>query len=92
MGKWLLFIIMAGAGGFSLYMAFWAWRAGQSSVWFFLTISVFLLIPVAAHLISPAPGRINSSPQQTRFVPHWFMMGAVIILGLCVLVTILFIK
>ena len=89
MGTWLLFVAMIGAAGFSLYMALLCWRAGDNSAWFFIAVGVFFLIPVTARLVSPAAGKINSSPDRTRFVPHWCIMGVAITLGLCMLVTIL---
>ncbi len=90
MGTWLLFIAMIGAAGFSLYMTALGWREGENSAWFFLAVGVFLLIPVTARLVSPAAEKIHSSPGQRGFVPHWFIMGAAITLGLCILVTMLF--
>jgi hypothetical protein len=79
-----IFLLPAiGAG----YMTWLMWQAGDSGKWLFLVFTVFFaLMALAPFLPKPKP-----KPQtftSTRFVPHWFMMLAVLVLLLSIILAI----
>ncbi|SDS50663.1 hypothetical protein [Opitutus sp. GAS368] len=76
-GRWILagvFLLPAlGAG----YMTFLMWRAGDSGRWLFGVFTLFFLALAAMPLLpKPKPKPVTFTG--TRFVPHWFMMLAVL--------------
>ena len=82
-----IFLLIAGAAG---YMAWLSWQAGDDGKWLFGVFAGFFLLLAAA----PVLPRLKAKPQpeastSTRFVPHWFMMLAVlVVLGTIILAII----
>lgn len=82
--RWLVPIILllpaTGAG----YMTWLSWQAGDDGLWFFGVMAVFLLLLAFTPLI-PArekPPRAKPPSQSaTVFVPHWFMLFALVSVG-----------
>lgn len=72
-----LFLLPAIAAG---YMTWLMWRAGDNGQWLFGVFTVFFLLLAVAPLVpefrekppNPEP------PPNTRFVPHWFMLLAIL--------------
>ena len=82
-----IFLIPAIAAG---YMTWLMWRAGEEGKWlfgvfflFFLLLAVAPLAPKFRRKTQPEP------PASTRFVPHWFMMLAMLVLVLALLAGVL---
>jgi len=77
--RWLvpvIFLLPATGAG---YMTWLSWEAGEDSKWFFGVFTVFFLL-IATVPFLPAL-KSNSSPEpspNTRFVPHWFMLLAIL--------------
>lgn len=68
------------------YMTRLMWQAGDSGKWLFGVFTLFFVLltltPILPKLRPPQPKPITS----TRFVPHWFMMLAVlVVLGTIIL-------
>ncbi|RJP59280.1 MAG: hypothetical protein C4549_02600 [Deltaproteobacteria bacterium] len=91
MGIWIVIIISGICAVFSFYMAFLAFRNGDSSAFLFSSFGLFFGIPFIISLIKAFSkrGALKPEPQPVRFVPHWFMMTAIIVTGLVVIVSIL---
>lgn len=84
LGRLLLGVfLMAGMG--SGYMTWLCWRAGDSGQWLFAVFTVFFLMLGATPLFPKPKPKDPASIPSTRFVPHWFMMLAVLALVLIVL-------
>ncbi len=95
MGIWVVSI----CAGFSFYMAFLAYRNNDNSAFLFASFGLFFGIPFLisvikafskrSALLKRMDERISGKPEPIRFVPHWFMMTAIIITGLVVIISIL---
>ena len=51
-------------------------------------ISVIKALSNRSVLLKRIDEKISGKPEPVRFVPHWFMMTAIIIIGLVILVSI----
>lgn len=85
------------------YTAYTAHQAKDNqSFWFFTAASFFFSIPLGAFVLEalgkrfPALGRFHRNligpppePRVTRFVPHWFVMTTILIMGLGILVRVI---
>ncbi|MBI2517915.1 MAG: hypothetical protein HYV95_13505 [Opitutae bacterium] len=86
--RWLagLFLLVAAPAG---YMAWLTWRAGDSGKWLFGVFTLFFLLLAVTALLPEI--RTKEKPEtvtSTRFVPHWFMLLAIVALLLAVLLGI----
>lgn len=66
------------------------WRAGDSGQWLFGVFTLFFLLLTVAALVPEfrkQPPPPEPSPN-TRFVPHWFMMLAILVVAASVLAAI----
>jgi hypothetical protein len=97
-GFWLGMVILTALTTCCAYLAFWGMQAGdRSGPWLFVAFSflfgipllfgilrmVSTKIPTIKHLHDKATG---ADRQRTiRFVPHWFVMTAIIVMGLVLL-------
>jgi len=98
LGIWVVIIIFGLCAVFSFYMAFLAFRNGDSSVFLFASFGLFFGIPFLISVIKALSKRsalfksiderITGKPEPVRFVPHWFMMTAIIVTGLVIIVSI----
>lgn len=76
---------------FCAYTAFIAYQAKDSqSVWFFTAFSFLFSIPLGVFALQML-GLIGppTEPRGTRFVPHWFVMTTILIMGLGILVRVI---
>ena len=92
-------IIVAGICTFiSLYMSFLAFRLGDGGAFLFLGFGLFFgilfvisVIKVAARksaFLKRVDERMSGKPKQVSFVPHWFIMSALIITAIAILAAI----
>jgi uncharacterized membrane protein YedE/YeeE len=70
-----IFLLPALASG---YMTWLLWRAGDSGQWLFGVFTLFFLALAALPLLPKSKPKPEATTG-TRFVPHWFMMLAVLI-------------
>jgi hypothetical protein len=99
MGIWVVTIIFGICAGFSFYMAFLAYRNNDNSAFLFASFGLFFAIPFLIPVIKAFSKRseffkridekISGKPEPARFVPHWFMMTAIIVTGLVIIISIL---
>lgn len=99
MWKWAFMIVSGICTLFSFYMAFLAFRSGDSGVFLFTAFGLFFGIPFVISVIKVFSKRsavlkrvdekISGEPEPGSFVPHWFMMGALIITGILILAAII---
>lgn len=99
MGIWFIIVITGICAFFSFYMAFITYRVGDSGAYLFAAFGILFGIPFVISLIKAAARRsafvkkldvkISGEPEPVTFVPHWFMMSALIITGIIVLGVIL---
>ena len=92
----LLGILLAVSVLASLYMVFLALRAGDvNGALLFFGFALLLGLPAAASLrrwrqecAIDGASENAEPPAPVRFVPHWFLMGAVILTALAVLAAV----
>lgn len=72
----------------SAYMAWLTWRAGDDGRWLFGVFTLFFLLLAAAPLMPKLRRKPSVETTSTRFVPHWFMMLAVLAFVVAVLAAI----
>ena len=101
MGIWILTIILGISTAGSFYMTFLAAKDGDhSGAWLFASFGLLfgiLLFFFGIRAMAKRKGffktideRISGRPEpRPGFVPHWFMMGAIILTVLVVVVSIL---
>lgn len=78
--RWILtaiFLLPAIASG---YLTWLLWRDGDSGKWLFLVFTVFFLLLVATPILPKLRSKPPKEPTFRGFVPHWYMMGAALIL------------
>jgi hypothetical protein len=84
-------VIGAGFLGIFAGVFFWtAWLSGQNrdskSFWVLLAIGMLFFVPLVFLIWDIISPRSKAEKDlNMRFVPHWFMMGAAIVFGLCVI-------
>ncbi|GEM_PF-707160 len=89
MWMWILIALSGISASFSLYMAFLAFKIGDSGIYFFAGLGTFFGILFLALILKTISKRsefltrldekITGKPEPVRFVPHRFMMWAMII-------------
>ncbi|MDP2137157.1 MAG: hypothetical protein Q8J74_04835 [Candidatus Didemnitutus sp.] len=75
----------------SAYMIWLTWRADDDGKWLFTVFFVFFLFLAASPILpkfvfQPKPEPVSTST--TRFVPHWFMLLAVLVVLVVILMAI----
>jgi hypothetical protein len=100
-GIWVLTIVLGICAFGSFYMTFLAAKDGDSSgAWLFASFGLLLGTPLfvlGIKALAKRKGffktideRITGKPEpRLGFVPHWFMMGAIILMVLVIVVLIL---
>lgn len=87
--SWILpvvFLLCAlGAG----YMTWLMWRAGDSGKWFFGVFTVFFLALTVAPLVPEFRKKKPEPSPNTRFVPHWFMLLAMLVVVVGIILAII---
>ncbi len=101
MGIWVLAIVLGICAFGSFYMTFLAAKDGDSSgAWLFASFGLLFGTPLfvsGIEALAKRKGffktideRISGKPEpRPGFVPHWFMMGAIILMVLVIVVSIL---
>jgi len=99
MMRWIVIIVCGICTLLSFYMAFLALRAGDGGVFLFSGFGLLFGIPFIASVIQVFRKRskflerldekISGEAKLQTFVPHWFMMAAVIVTGICILSAII---
>jgi hypothetical protein len=97
-GFWILMAVSAVITACCAYMVYLGWQSDdRSGVWLFVAFGFFFAMPLLiggfryAALRHPRIGHLydkaaeTEEPQGTRFVPHWFMMTVIVIMGLFLL-------
>jgi hypothetical protein len=82
----ILFVVFLLPALGSIYITWLTWRAGDDSKWLFTVFTVFFLLLASTPLL-PKPKK-KPETTSTRFVPHWFMMLAILAIVLMVLAAI----
>ena len=100
MGIWILTIFLGICTSGSFYMTFLAAKSGDSGgAWLFASFGLLFGIPLFVlgikamakrkSFFKAIDERISGKPEpRTGFVPHWFMMGAIILTVLVIVVCI----
>ncbi len=70
------------------YMTLMMWQAGDSGKWLFGVFALFFLALAVAPLL-PKPKPKPEALAGTRFVSHWFMMLAILVLVGCIILGII---
>ena len=67
-------------------MTWLMWRAGDDGKWMFGVFTVFFLLLTGAPLVPEFREKPPEPSPNTRFVPHWFMLLAMlVVLGTIIL-------
>lgn len=70
----------------SAYMTWLTWRADDEGKWLFTVFFVFFLLLAASPVLPKLRSKPKPESASTRFVPHWFMLlAALVLLGAIVL-------
>ncbi len=98
MGRWAVIIVSGICTFFSFYMAFLAFRIGDDGAFPFagfgllfgipFVISVIKVVSKRSAFLKRVDEKISGEPKPVSFVPHWFMMAAMIITGIGILAAI----
>ncbi len=97
-GFWLGMVILAALTTCCAYLAFLGMQSGdRSGSWLFVAFAFLFGIPLLFGILrivsakNPTIKRLHDRatgadhPQTVRFVPHWFMMTALVVMGLVLL-------
>lgn len=95
---WTVIVVTGICTLFSLYMALLAFKNNDSGIFLFAAFGLFFGIPFIYALIKVISGRwaflkrmdekISETPKPVSFVPHWFIMAAIMIAIIAVLAAI----
>ncbi len=78
-----IFLLLAMASG---YMTWLMGRAGDDGKWLFGVFAIFFLLLTVAPLVPEFKKKLPPEPSpNTRFGPHWYMMGAALVLVGCII-------
>jgi hypothetical protein len=70
------------------YLAWSMWRAGDSGPWLFVVFTLFFVSLAIAPILPEFKPPPSKPPTSTRFLPHWFMMLAVLGILLAIILTL----
>lgn len=100
--QWIVVGVSTAITAFCIYIAILSFKMGNTqNIWIFLLFAMLFATPLCITLFhfladrSPMLARIHKEhialgqKQKTTFVPHWFVMSGMIIIGLIILYTIL---
>lgn len=85
----LLFAVLLIPAIISGYLTWLLWRAGDSGKWLFLVFTVFFLLLVATPILPKLKSKPPPPPASTRFVPHWFMLLAMLVVLVAIILAII---
>ena len=93
MWTWFVIIVSGLCTFLSFYMSFLAYRLGDSSAFLFAGFGLFsggfFIASVIRIVAKRTNDKLSREPKPVSFVPHWFMMAAIIIAGIVILAAIL---
>ena len=99
MAIWVVFIVSGICSCFSFSVAFLAFRTGDESAFFFagigllfgilFVISILKVVAKRSTFFKRVDEKISVEPEPVSFVPHWFVMTAIIITSIGILAAIL---
>ncbi|MFH2013229.1 MAG: hypothetical protein ABIJ37_11130 [Pseudomonadota bacterium] len=74
----------------SLYLAYLAFRIGGNEAFLFAGFGLLFAIPFISSMVKALSKKsiLKTESESVRFVPHWFMMTAIIITGLIIIASI----
>ena len=81
-----VFLIPATAGG---YMTWLMWRAGDDGQWMFGVFTLFFMALTVAPLLPELRKKKPEPSPNTRFVPHWFMLLAMLVVVVGIILAII---
>lgn len=87
--RWLLFAALSIPAIISGYLTWLLWRAGDSGQWFFGVFTVFFLLLLATPILPKLRSKPPPEPTSTRFVPHWFMLLAMLVVVVAIILAII---
>ena len=83
----ILFVVFLLPALGSAYITWLTWQAGDSSKWLFTIFTCFFVM-LAVTPLFPKSKKQPEATTSTRFVPHWFMMLAILVIVLSILAAI----
>ncbi len=88
-GRWIISVIFLLPAGGAGYMTWLSGQAGDDGKWLFGVFTLFFLL-LAAAPFAPKFKRQSKPepPPTTRFVPHWFMLLAILVIVLSMIAAI----
>lgn len=99
MVRWITVIVGITGSTLSFYMAFLAFSVGDSGIYLFSAFGLFFgalflaaVIPIMAGHIAffrKISEQLSGPPRPVSFVPHWFIMAAIITAVVVILAVIL---
>lgn len=99
MWKWAVIIVSGICSFFSFYMSFLAFTLGDHGTFLFAAfglfagaffiVSVMRVLAAKSMVMKQISDKISGEPRPVFFVPHWFVMLALIITGIAILAAIL---
>ena len=99
MWKWAVIIVSGICSFFSFYMSFLAFTLGDNGVFLFagfglfagafFIVSVIRILAAKSMFMKRINDKMSGEPKPVSFVPHWFIMLALIITGIAILAAIL---
>ena len=89
-GGWILllfafFLLSALAAG---YMTWLTWHAGNDGRWLFGVFTLFFLALAVTPLLPKLKPKPEPPTASTHFVPHWFMLLAILVIVLSIFAAI----
>jgi len=81
-----IFLLLAAASG---YLTWLMGKAGDSGQWLFGVFTLFFLALAVAPLLPKPKPKPPTATTSTRFVPHWFMLLAMLVIIVSVLAAII---
>jgi len=88
--RWIVAVLLLIAAASAGYMAWLSWHTRSDGKWLFGMFAVFLLsLGVSTFLPkSKRPPPLDAAPTGTRFVPHWFILLALLLFAAGILLAI----
>lgn len=99
MMRWVVIVVSGICTVVSCYMAYLAYQAGDDGTYLFAGFGLLFGIPFGIAVVNVLRNKraswaevdevLPEKPAAVRFVPHWFMMAALIAVVVCILAAIL---
>lgn len=87
--RWTLSVVFLLPALGSGYLTGLLWRDSDSGKWLFLVFTVFFLLLAATPILPKLRSKPPPEPSpNTRFVPHWFMLLAILVIVVSIIAAI----